>query len=144
MGEIQLQGTLGKTVTVCGNCIKIKPSRNSNSIKTILIDKIIQVSVKKPTIFKGGYIHFQTGNIDEGILGINDVVSDPNAILFNAKEKYEIALNIKRYIEDYNSKINSNADNLSIADEINKLKNLLDQGIINQEQFEKQKSKLLE
>ena len=48
MEEIQLQGTLGKTVTVVGNCIKIKPSRNSNNIKTILISNIVQVSIKKP------------------------------------------------------------------------------------------------
>lgn len=150
MEGIQLQGTLGKTVTVVGNCIKIKPSRNSNNIKTILISNIVQVSIKKPSIIQGGFIHFQTitgNNANEGILGLNDVnkvISDPNAIIFNSKEKYKTALEIKEYIENYTSKIiGSDENNLSVADELIKFKKLLDEGIINQEEFEKQKSKLL-
>lgn len=150
MEEIQLQGTLGKTITVVGNCIKIKPSRNSNNIKTILISNIVQVSVKKPIIIQGGFIHFQTiigNNANEGILGLNDankVISDPNAIFFNSKEKYKIALDIKKYIEEYTSKSTENiVSNISIADELSKFKKLLDEGIINQEEFNNQKNKLL-
>lgn len=110
MESLELQGTLGKTVIVSGNCIKIKPSRNSNNIKTIFINNIVQVSVKKPSIFQGGFIHFQTiigNNGNEGILGLNDankVVTDPNAIMFNSKDKYRMALDIKEYIENYTSK----------------------------------------
>ncbi|MCF0149699.1 MAG: SHOCT domain-containing protein [Clostridium sp.] len=150
MEEIKLQGTLGKTVTVVGNCIKIKPSRNSNNIKTILINNIVQVSVKKPSIIQGGFIHFQKiidNNANEGILGLNDVnkvILDPNAIIFNSKEKYKIALDIKKYIEDYTSKSNENIfSNISTADELSKFKKLLDDGIINEEEFNKQKNKLL-
>ena len=61
-----------------------------------------------------------------------------------SKKEYIIAIKIKEIIEKYKLTIKSvDKEKVSIADELNKFKKLLDDGIINQDEFDKQKNKLL-
>lgn len=141
-----LEGKLGKKVSVYEDKIVISMGYlpfEKHREKVIAIRNIASVEVKKPGL-SAGFILFQViGEESKARKSISDVPSN-NELLFGGKEKYKIALEIKEYIENYTSKkISSNENNLSIADELSKLKKLLDEEIINQEEFEKQKNKLL-
>lgn len=135
--------TAGKTVEVSGNIISINESITKKQ-KTIPINSIISVQIKKPG-FIGGYLYFQTigGLSNSSMKTVNDYIKDENAIVLNSKKKYEIALQIKEYIEKIQSS-SSNINQFSNADELAKYKNLLDEGAITQEEFEKKKKQLLE
>lgn len=141
-----LEGKLGKKVSVYEDKIVINMGYlpfEKHREKAILIRNIASVEVKKPGL-SAGFILFQViGEENKARKSISDVPSD-NELLFGGKEKYKIALEIKEYIEKCTSKkISSNENNLSIADELSKFKKLLDERIITEEEFEKQKNKLL-
>lgn len=141
-----LEGKLGRKVSLYEDKIVINMGYlpfEKNREKTISIRNIASIQVKKPGL-SAGFILFQViGEESKARKSIEDSLSD-NEILFGGKEKYKIALEIKEYIEKYTSKkITTDESNLNIADELIKFKKLLDEGIINQEEFEKQKSKLL-
>lgn len=143
---LELEGKLGKKIILHDDKIVISMGYlpfNKNREKTIALRNIASVEVKKPGL-SSGFILFQIiGEEDKSRKSISDVPSD-NEILFGSKSKYKIALEIKEYIESYNLNFNSsNTNNISIADELSKLRKLLDEGVINEEEFEKQKSKLL-
>ena len=76
--------------------------------------------------------------------GASDAAQDENSVLFGGKASYEIALKIKKYVEDFMEAPSSVASsNASVADEIVKLKGLMDQRIISPEEFETIKRQLL-
>ena len=77
--------------------------------------------------------------------GLTDAKTDENTVLFDFGKQNKYAEEIKRYIEEYNSnstptiQISGNSN----LDEINKLKTLLDNGAITQEEYEAKKKQLL-
>lgn len=73
---------------------------------------------------------------------VNDYIKDENAIVLNSKKKYEVALQIKEYIERMQSSTN-NVNQVSSADELIKYKQLLDGGVITQREFDLKKKQLL-
>lgn len=76
--------------------------------------------------------------------GAFDAAQDENSVLFTGDTEYETALRIKEYVENYREKSPSSpVASFSIADEILKLKTLMDQGIISAEEFEMTKKRLL-
>ena len=75
--------------------------------------------------------------------GVSGAVHDENSILFNKKE-LPLILEIKEYVEyKINSKASIGTTSISVADEILKFKELLDQGILTQEEFDAKKKQLL-
>ena len=113
--------------------------------KTIPISSISSIQIKKPGL-ANGYIQFGiTGGI-ESRGGINDAVKDENTIIFGTKKVYEQMVQLKQQIENVIYSMNSDQNaliNNSVADEIFKLNQLLDLGIITQQEFEQQKHSLL-
>ena len=75
-------------------------------------------------------------------------MKDENTVCFDGgwdrKKVNSAAREIKEYIDEYMSKLNKNNNPKSNLDEIKKLKELLDMGAINQEEFDKKKKELLE
>ncbi|MGG7215287.1 SHOCT domain-containing protein [Clostridium nigeriense] len=142
---LELKGKLGKKVMVDNNKVIINLGHlpfNKNREKTILINNIVSVEIKKPGL-SSGFIFFQVmGEESKVRKSITDTSSD-NEILFSGKDNYNIALQIKAYIDEFMSKDKRIVNAISVADEISKLKGLLDKGIINKEDFDKQKNKLL-
>ncbi len=134
--------TMGKTVEVSGNAISINESITRKQ-KTIPINNVISVQIKKPG-FTGGYLYFQTvgGLNNSSMKTVNDFIKDENTIVINSKKKYEVALQIKEYIEKMQSSTNS-INQFSSADELIKYKQLLDDGVITQEEFNSKKKQLL-
>ena len=105
--------------------------------KTFFYSDLTGVEYRKPTIMANGYIKFiasgtQETNHSIGKLGMTtaDAAKDPNALILRAFNK-----------EVPNKEKGTN--NISNADEIMKFKQLLDQGIISQEEFDKKKQELL-
>ena len=105
------------------------------------ISQISQVKVTKSGSFLPGSIKFFTNNWNFEEISFADQT-------FNTKETaedYRIALEMKAYIESYQSKSPSPASPppSSNVDEIRKLKGLRDDGLITQEEFEAAKKKAL-
>lgn len=121
--------------------------------KTFFYSDLTGVEYRKPTIMANGYIKFiasgtQETNHSIGKLGMTtaDAAKDPNALILRAfnkevpKKSEEIYNYILEKIHEYKEK---GTNNISNADEIMKFKQLLDQGIISQEEFDKKKQELL-
>jgi len=114
----------------------------------LLFSSITNVNFQEATTFLPGFILFYVkGSVDSKSLRYQDVKFDPNAILFS-----------KKYLEDYlklrdeiKSRINTNdvisqpiiQNSSSNLDELEKLANLKEKGIISQEEFDKKKAQLL-
>ena len=141
---------------------KIKISRKAKGLfggipneKVILYKDISSINfvpvLKWRTVFgfiqfvvKGGYNRQYTGNPRE----YSEIDSDEYAITFNSKENATFE-ELKNMIEDRLSSVPETSTTLiqnqsSNLDEIEKLANLRDKGIITQEEFEAKKKQLLD
>ncbi|MFC4682891.1 SHOCT domain-containing protein [Exiguobacterium sp. s149] len=137
------------TVTVENGFIKISRRGFMNRInngggdKNIRISSLSGVQVKKPGLTTG-YIQFIfSGSKDTA--GVMDAVKDENSILF-VKKEYYLALKLRDYVEDLLAQPTQQtvaATSISAADELLKLKQLLDAGVLSQDEFDAQKTKLL-
>lgn len=136
---MEIVGWQKKTVTVDGPNIHITRPQSflaTHMDKTIPIRNITAVHVQKPSLY-------MKGNIEFSIPGGNpDPASVENTIMFEGDHNYEMALKIKKYVEDYGESLSA-AQPISAADEILKFKNLMDLGIITKEEFEGKKKQLL-
>lgn len=145
---LELKGIVGKSISIEGNSVLINEGKfllGRAKEHSIPIRSIIAVYVKKPGM-QAGLIQFQTaGRMDNSFYrdDVTESIKDRNAVLFHGKGNYEIALKIKSYIENYSDSNENNIDKVSIADEIAKLKKLLDDNIISEEEFDKAKRKVL-
>ena len=147
---LELSGKLGKTIIVDENFIEFKQKSllQGTSERKMPISHVSSVEVKKPG-FMTGYIQIAEigASKNKGLsTGAMQAAKDENSVLFNSKDKYETALKIKKFIEEQMAELNSGqkfTQETSAADEILKFKSLLEQGIINQEEFEAKKKQLL-
>lgn len=120
--------------------------------KTILIKDISSVQFK-PVGIARGYLQFVFPGSKEEKSGIVCGSKGENIIYFdsgfnNAKINNN-AKEIKRYIENYNSNPNFNNNITNIYnstdkyDKLAKIKRLLDQGVLSQEEYDSEKKKIL-
>lgn len=123
--------------------------------KVFFYKDLSSIEYRKPTFFANGYIKFIVAGTSEtkqniGILGntTTSALKDPNTLIlraFNKKvpeESEKIYNYILKKIKEVKQEI-KNDKSYSSADEILKFKNLLDEGIITQEEFDKKKKELL-
>lgn len=138
----------GNSVTISRPGVLSKLSHGFSGDKTIMINQISAVQIKKAGMARG-YIQFilaGTREAKSGILGSKD----ENIIYFDSafknKEVNANAEEIKKYIEQYNSNIyNQNiVKEDDKYDKLIKLKKLLDDSVISQEEFENEKTKILQ
>lgn len=150
MRKIELIGVQHKSIVVEGGVVKIVKKRsivNTAREKAIPISNISGVDVKKPGIMSRGYIQIQTagqmsGNSTYKVTGgAFDAAQDENSVLFDKKD-YQTALEIQEYILNYTSNPQGIPQS-SAADELLKLKQLLDSGALTEQEFQEQKTKLL-
>lgn len=135
----------GKIVEVKGNIISITETITKKQ-KTIPVNSVISVQIKKPGLL-GGYLYFQTvGGLDNSSRKtVMNYIKDENSIILGTRKMYKIAVQIKEYVE----KIQSSPNNVNVinqtssADELIKFKQLLDEGVITQEEFELKKKQLI-
>ena len=112
--------------------------------KTIFYSDLTAVQFKKAG-WTAGHIQFSLHGGIESTGGVFDACSDENTVTFNKKEN-ETAEKIVSYIQERIREAKKptvvTAAN-STADEIMKLKNLLDMGVITQAEFDTKKKELL-
>lgn len=107
----------------------------------------IQLKEAKMTV---GYLQFVIIGSQESKGGLQSAMKDENTIVFGGgfhdKEMNENAKAIKKYIENYilNANYNVNASTSDKYDKLAKIKKLLDDGILTQEEFESEKRKILQ
>ncbi|MDM5248803.1 MULTISPECIES: DUF4429 domain-containing protein [unclassified Lysinibacillus] len=138
-------------VTVDDYNVKIQPKGFSNFInkggskgeKSIPIKSITAIQFKEPGLTTG-YVQFAYSGSSETKGGTMAAVKDENTITFVKKELKQARemvdlIESKRQTESTPSKNSS----VSAADEILKMKELLDAGILTQDEFDTKKKQLL-
>lgn len=114
--------------------------------KEIRISSISGIQLKKPGL-TAGYIQFSfSGSSDQKGRSIFDATKDENTIMCNSNGQYQGFLEAKRLIEEYLDNVNSPTtviEQKSDADELRKFKQLLDDGIISDEEFNAKKKQIL-
>lgn len=108
--------------------------------KTIYLTQISGMQVKPGSMLTNGYIQFTLSGGNENTNGLLKATQDENTVMF-AQKHNELVAKIKDKIEQL--KRQGNGSSISSADEIRKYKQLLDEGIISNEEFEAKKAQLL-
>ncbi|MFT9076567.1 DUF4429 domain-containing protein [Ethanoligenens sp.] len=112
--------------------------------KEIMIRNITGVQLKLGGFALNGFIQFTIPGGNESRKGISSATQDENTVMFH-KDQNKIAQAIKEKIEEIQESQNrpQSASASSPSDEIRKLKGLLDDGIITQDEFDSKKNSLL-
>lgn len=114
--------------------------------KSIPIRNITAIQLKKPGLTTG-YIQFSQHGMMESKGGVMDAVKDENTIIFSSKKDYAQALELKEYIESVQGQQNQTTVTIesksSEADELIKFKQLLDAGVITEDEFKAKKNQIL-
>lgn len=115
--------------------------------KTIPYTAIQSVQLKKGSLLVNGYIQFGILGAIERSGGIYNATDDENAVVFS-KGSNDDAEKIKIFIEEKIFALKSTTATTNIiqstpADEVLKLKQLLDAGILTKEEFELKKKQIL-
>ena len=120
-------------------------SKGNANDKSIPLDLIVDIEFKEGTMLKNGYIRFGVIGEKEVKSGVLNATQDENTVMIKRADN-EDGRTIAKYIEDILIK-RKNAkpatQQISVADEIIKFKELLDAGIITQEEFMVKKRELL-
>ena len=112
--------------------------------KEILLSAITSIKFLKAGFCTGeGYIQFTFMGGKEAKGGFFKATRDQNSVIFTAKQQPDFEL-IKAEIEKRMGEINISKSSYSYADEIAKLAELRDKGILSEEEFQKKKRKILE
>ena len=119
----------------------------SNGSKRINFSDITAIQFKEPSGLLVGFIQFTFAGSVESKAGVLDSINDENSIPVSP-QNFELARELVNYIERRcdeikNSNIKPIGGIFSAADEIRKLKELQDMGIITQEEFDAKKKQLL-
>lgn len=118
-------------------------TQGSKGEKSIPIKSITAIQIKPPRLTTG-YIQFAYSGASESKGGIMDAVKDENTITFSSKKDLEQAKELKALIESLQNKDSQpETSNTSDADELIKFKELLDAGVITEEEFEAKKKQIL-
>jgi hypothetical protein len=115
------------------------------------------ITIKTPGLFSGESKHFDYNlialvEIDTPLIGFSTIRIFTGGSQFSANGFSKAEVNqMKKAIEAGKTASNTNSNSSdsatgnqkSVADELRKMKELLDAGVINQQEFEKQKAKIL-
>ncbi|OUM99340.1 MAG: hypothetical protein BAA04_09765 [Firmicutes bacterium ZCTH02-B6] len=118
--------------------------------KEILLESITSIQFKKPGTFTNGYLQFGILGGNEGTGGLFQATQDENTVVFAAAQQADFE-KAKQLIDDLRAQLRRPAVSsspasgapVSVADEIEKLARLRDQGILTEEEFQAKKRALL-
>jgi len=146
--SLVLHGGHGKTLFVAPGSIRIVQEHLDERRDTsILTRHITCVEVKKPGAFDG-FIQFSFAggkphdNAHTITGGSFDAARDEHSVTFSGMDAYDIALKIKLNVESW-SPTDGPAAAAPVADEIRKLKALVDEGTLTPDEFLARKRQLL-
>ena len=110
--------------------------------KEIFISQISSIQLKKVSLLTNGYIQFTFVGGQETKGGIFDAAQDENTIMFNKKQEPTF-IKIKEAIEEKIASLNKSTAKSSELDELEKLAELKEKGIITEEEFNAKKKQIL-
>ncbi len=117
--------------------------------KDIFLSSVTGIQLKEPSWLTPGFIQIQYMGSHSPKGSVFKTAADENTLYFAGSKRYEVAKQLKAeterlILELSNTRMGQAATPMPIADEIAKLANLRDQGILNSEEFEIQKKRLLD
>lgn len=118
-------------------------------VKAIPIQSIVSVQFKKPSLFTNGYIQFDTSGGEKKNLMLDGTSAgslNENKVNFQSwsLEEFETLRDaVEEAIEKAANSKGASGASESPLDALKKLKELLDLGVISQEEFESKKTKLM-
>jgi Short C-terminal domain len=137
------------TVVVHPNKVVLKYRRflgSGKGEKEIRIKSITGIQIKKPGLMSG-FIQFAfSGSSEQKGRSVFDAAKDENTIMIANKSQYEMMLRVKELVEQYQDQaenISTPQAQSSTADELKKLAELKDLGILTEEEFTAKKKQLL-
>lgn len=113
--------------------------------KSIYLSQISGIQIKPGTNLTNGYIQFTLSGGKESTKGVLSATQDENTVMFKKKDN-ALVEQIRDEIERLKGLSGSSQKatvNLSIADEIRQFKQLFDDGIISEAEFNNKKQELL-
>ena len=127
--------------------ISKKMSGGNSGTKKVDIENIVSIQHREPMGISAGFIQFAFAGSLEYRGGITNAVNDENSILYDTPRTAE-ARKIVMYIEKRRKELKDPVKTapitqVSSADELKKYKELLDAGVITQEEFDLKKKELL-
>ena len=154
--KYSVKGVRGKSLDVFEDkCVitvgvtigSILTSNATDGEKIIYYKDIIGIQYKEPG-FTVGYLQLETSapSMNNGIsnfFGENSFTFDNSGDSVGVLEMQPIVEYIKKRVEDYKRNDSGTVQAVSAADEIKKFKELLDMGVITQEEFDAKKKQLL-
>lgn len=105
--------------------------------KKLYYTNISSLEFGEPTSFAAGKIKFEFAG---GYNSANNIIYFPEADRDDMKKIYDF---IDKKVQEVRAGNNTSVGGFSVADELSKFKNLLDSGIISQEEFDEKKKQLL-
>ena len=142
-------------VVISRNGIKGLLTQGFSGDRTYFYKDITAVDFRKPSFVANGYLKIITGGIQDDnckkvnlIKSTDAVMKDPNTLALRAFKKetankdeefYNLIMN--KINEIKNNQANTN-NNVSVADELKKFKELLDMGAITEEEYNKKNKEL--
>lgn len=144
--EITLRCMNGFTLHVIGSNLVVESKRKE---ETFPLSKIQSFSLKEPRLLNPGTISFHTAqaaSFGVSLGGIGAALGAEQSFFF-LKADLETALQVRDYISNYSEDAKSATSGekkvVSVVEEIRGLKELLDDGILTQEEFDAKKKQLL-
>lgn len=112
--------------------------------KEIRISQISSIQFKKANMLVNGYIQFAFLGGQEAKGGIYQATQDENTIMFNMSQQKDFE-HAKKLIEEQMNKLSAQTNNVAIdiPDQIKKLAELKEAGILTEKEFEEKKAELL-
>ncbi|MDE6838417.1 MAG: SHOCT domain-containing protein [Acutalibacter sp.] len=131
-------------ITISEGAVIIKKGKKDTG-RTIKFPDIISVTVKKPGLTSAGCIHIQVigAKTYSSVATAVHMATDVNAICFR-KPHYQEAIDFKSALDAAIAQTSTPSNSTQIdVDGLKQLKNLLEDGIITQEDFDQKKAQIL-
>lgn len=136
----------GDTVTITKRGLANALASGMNGARTIQISSITAVQMKPAGMFTPGYILFSYAGSKPFMGGVWEATQDPDTFLFGKDLTGEVAefkAQVEKKMRESKQPASANNSSGTLTDELRKLSEFKQQGILSQEEFEAAKKKLL-
>jgi len=150
--EIEAKGVNGQ-IQLCGNKIIIKRQGSLSFLthgfkgeKEIRLHHITSVQLKTANGLTNGFLQFSISGGSEAKGALFQATQDENTVMFNVKQQpsfQQLKLEVEKRIDTAYESATRPAAPASIADELMKLHQLKEAGVLSEGDFERAKSRLL-
>lgn len=142
-GQLEL---VGNKIVIKRKGMLAKMTQGLKGDKEILIKQISSIQFKNAGAFTNGYIQFAFSGGKEDKGGLFDATKDENAVMFNKKQQLNferLKKAVEEKIDELTHPVASQTAAIDVADQIKKLADLRDNGILTDEEFNAKKKQLL-